>query len=1194
MKRRNFVLCLVCTLAISSTARADSAVAWGSNHRGQLGNGMTGAGSTPRPVSGMDSGVTAIAAGGWHSLAVLNGGAYAWGTNVAGQNGDGTFINRSSPVPVIGLSSGVTAVAAGGFANDYGHSLAVQNGAVLAWGDSSSGQLGNGTFGGFRSTPVPVIGMDSGVTAIAANSQRSLAIKNGGLWAWGINDIGQLGNGTNTTAPPYGISMPVAVLGMDSGVTAVAAGLNHSLAVKDGGLYAWGWNGSGALGIGTADGMPHSTPMRVIGLSSGVTAVAAGYEHSLAVAGGRVYAWGNGNGIIINTPLVVDPTHLTDIVAVAAENITSYALSSDGSLWRWSSWNQTQGSFTPVQLLAPEGYKFTSIAAGGNFALATLAAIPEPSTLLLLCLGSLAALSRRLARPASTRRRKHAQFHQQTAMFHAFGKVHAQDVDCRTTDGRESRHVRTVPREVRVPVVAAGMKERRQFARVGVVTGDVDRLERVAVETTDAQVLGCGRTMMISRADMVDGKRQRIEFFGHPAEFAQPARARQHKLAKFAVDCHDGYSGACELPRASRARACRMPSNVPTRRKPSISARSESVSNPSLLRSISSRIRSWSSRAKASDTIASAFSGDRMSRSMIADSWTALVDMCLFYRAGKTKTRAANMMRRPAKGTLPMKRLVCLFLVCLLSSNATCAHAAEIRTVALSGQHAPGLPDGGIFDRFDNIQNLVLNDAGQVAFLGNSGSSTWSEGSGSLALVVTGGMQAPGLPNGVTFSRSQYDVQGLVLNDAGQTAFGASAGSRGIWSEGTGSLTLVARGGDQAPGAPSGVNFGGGFSRPLINNAGQTAFTADLSGSGIDATNNQGIWSEGSGSLALVAREGDHAPGTPSGVNFRFQAGVPLRPVLNDAGQTAFPAFLTGEGVDATNGEGVWSEGSGTLAPVARSGSPAPGTTSGVNFRNFNFGVAEQRLALNSAGQTAFEATLSGTDVNSFNNNGIWSEGSGTLALVAREGDHAPGTPSGVIFRDSSNSSTGTLRAFEQPRINDAGQTAFLANIADSAGARIGSGIWLADDGNLTLVARTGDLAPGMPDGVNFGGVPTYDFQLNNAGQIAFAASFTGGNGIWATDRSGDLQLVARTGDQLEVVPGDFRTIAQFNFPLFGSTGNGDGRPSAFNNRGQLAFSVSFTDGTAGIFVSNRVAVPEPSTLLLLCFGSLAMLRRRR
>ena len=76
------------------------------------------------------------------------------------------------------------------------------------------------------------------------------------------------------------------------------------------------------------------------------------------------------------------------------------------------------------------------------------------------------------------------------------------------------------------------------------------------------------------------------------------------------------------------------------------------------------------------------------------------------------------------------------------------------------------------------------------------------------------------------------------------------------------------------------------------------------------------------------------------------------------------------------------------------------------------------------------------------------------------------------------------------------------------------------------------------------------------------------------------MQLIARRGDLLEVAPGDFRTISGLNlvngFSLDSGTGNSDGRPSGFNNLGQLAFQASFTDGSSGIFVSNLVAVPEP------------------
>jgi hypothetical protein len=76
--------------------------------------------------------------------------------------------------------------------------------------------------------------------------------------------------------------------------------------------------------------------------------------------------------------------------------------------------------------------------------------------------------------------------------------------------------------------------------------------------------------------------------------------------------------------------------------------------------------------------------------------------------------------------------------------------------------------------------------------------------------------------------------------------------------------------------------------------------------------------------------------------------------------------------------------------------------------------------------------------------------------------------------------------------------------------------------------------------------------------------------GIWATDRSGVQQLVVRTGDELEVAPGDVRTIGDLRF--MGANSNSNGWMSGFNNVGQVAFWASFTDGSQGVFVSNKVA----------------------
>jgi alpha-tubulin suppressor-like RCC1 family protein len=187
----------------------------------------------PVAVSGL-SGVIAIAAGRAFNLALLsNGTVMAWGSNSLGQLGDGTTENSSTPVAVSGLS-GVTAISAGGedsFAVLGGHT-------VMAWGWNESGQLGDGTTKGpefcgrstgelaCSRTPVAVSGL-AGATAVSAGVVDSLALlSDGTIMAWGDNTFGQLGNGTTK-----GSDVPVAVTGL-AGVQGVAAGQGHSLSFE--------------------------------------------------------------------------------------------------------------------------------------------------------------------------------------------------------------------------------------------------------------------------------------------------------------------------------------------------------------------------------------------------------------------------------------------------------------------------------------------------------------------------------------------------------------------------------------------------------------------------------------------------------------------------------------------------------------------------------------------------------------------------------------------------------------------------------------------------------------------------------------------------------------------------------------------------------------------------------------------------
>ncbi len=447
-----------------------------------------------------------------------------------------------------------------------------------------------------------------------------------------------------------------------------------------------------------------------------------------------------------------------------------------------------------------------------------------------------------------------------------------------------------------------------------------------------------------------------------------------------------------------------------------------------------------------------------------------------------------------------------------------------LRLVARKGDPAPSNPNGTLYGEFGTP---TLTDSGIIAFQSrlsgpgitvDNDNSTWIDSNGAPTLFAREGNTAPGTTS------SFYRVWGPILNDLGQFGFAADlvGNDEGIWVQRDGPVHLLVKRDWAAPGLAGGKRFYS-FLGPGVGTSGEVAFAAALYSDTEGPRFYDSVWVERNGSLNILAQAGDHSPRTLADVTFRN-----FGPVFRRAEQVAFFADLQ-VGSDWV-GNGIWIDRDTSLVPIALYGDPAPGTPADVTF-----GEISPSFAFNDAGDVAFKAFFSGPGVDNTNQTGLYTQAKNTLRLIARQGDHAPGTPDGVLFSE-----------LPQPsfQLNNTGQVAFVAKLT---GAGVTNG-------------RNKNGPPGVPNDL----------------------------GIWADDRSGILRLVARVGDLMDVDDGpivDLRQIQTLNFY------------QGLNDSGQLAFSAVFIDGSSGVFISNIAAIPEPSHLSLLVIYQATLLivpRRRR
>jgi len=333
-------------------------------------DGVTGklAITVTAPWSGQVGG--GIAAGGNQTIArKADGNLYSWGENIKGQLGDSTTINRNAPVLVSGGGTSWKQVAVG----DQFAVAIRSDGTLWAWGYNQDGQLGDGTQIN-RTAPVQV-GKDKDWNLVAAGKAHALAIKTSGLlYAWGRNDRGQLGDGTtiNRTAP---LKIGTAVW------LAISAGETHTMGIQTGNdLYGWGGNTYGQVGNLLKVDVP--APVKIGTATLKVTSVSVGAFHSTAITtSGTLYAWGqntygqlgNNGSVDLTSPVQIGTDNNWSQIAAGAQH--TIGVRNDGTLWSWGA--NTEGQLgtggtdvtTPQQVGIANNWKFVAAGRAHSFAL---------------------------------------------------------------------------------------------------------------------------------------------------------------------------------------------------------------------------------------------------------------------------------------------------------------------------------------------------------------------------------------------------------------------------------------------------------------------------------------------------------------------------------------------------------------------------------------------------------------------------------------------------------------------------------------------------------------------------------------------------------------------------------------------------------------------------------------------------------
>lgn len=359
-------------------------------------------------------------------------------------------------------------------------------------------------------------------------------------------------------------------------------------------------------------------------------------------------------------------------------------------------------------------------------------------------------------------------------------------------------------------------------------------------------------------------------------------------------------------------------------------------------------------------------------------------------------------------------------------------------------------------------------------------------------------------------------IHGLRINDNGQSAISSrvslpvgNTGFTNLIYDGT-SQEIILIDDDEIPGSNE-LTFGSS-SMISMSEQGKLIFRSSISGPRVDSSNNVAVFSFENSQFTQIIRSGSRVPDINEIANFSNPQPNPtafLSITTNKSGELAFIGRFSGVSIDESNNEGIFFQNeTGQFSLLIREGDVigevAPNETFGSLVTSPQVpNTSTNPRVYRSQNHLAFFSTIRGSGVDRANDEALFlADEVGNLSLVAREGDSITLDDTGLFFDTFSDINSVTL--------NDAGQFVFVTNLKNSAGTRVGKG-------------------------------------------------------LFATDLLGQLQLVAVEGDTLDV--NDDPTMEELKTIDVLQSGSASG----FNSNGQLVFKTLFTDNSSAIFLFNGV-----------------------